>query len=118
MLSVFSPLAAEEFARVLKKGGLLLRVVPLEEHLFELKEAVYDVPRENPPDTETVEGFELADSFDLRYTVELENNEDILDLFSMTPYYYKSGERDQEKLKKIEKLTVRLGFGLRLWKKQ
>jgi len=116
LLSIFSPLAEEEFSRVLRKDGLLLRAVPLEDHLFELKQAVYDVPRKNPPDSEKPQGFELVDSFDLKYTFELGANEDILDLFAMTPYYYKSGQKDQEKLKKLEKLTVTAAFGLRLWK--
>ena len=42
IVNIFSPLMAEEFLRVLKPGGYLLRVVPMERHLFELKAAVYD----------------------------------------------------------------------------
>ena len=116
VLSIFSPLASEEFSRVLRKDGLLLRAVPLEEHLWELKQAVYDVPRKNPPDSEKPEGFVLAQSADIRYTIELESNEDILALFAMTPYYYKSGQEDQNKLKLLDRLTVTAAFGLRLWK--
>ena len=118
VLSIFAPLAQEEFARVLKDNGLLLRVVPLEEHLWELKQAVYDVPRENPPDTETVQGFELAASEEVRYAINLQSNEDICNLFAMTPYYYKTGQKDQEKLQHIGQLEVRAAFGIRLWRKK
>lgn len=44
VLNVFSPFAPEEYNRVLKRGGVLLRVIPLENHLFSLKKAVYDNP--------------------------------------------------------------------------
>ena len=118
VLSIFAPLAEEEFARVLADNGLLLRVVPLEEHLWELKQAVYDVPRENPPDTETVQGFELAASEDVRYSINLQSNEDICNLFGMTPYYYKTGQNDQNKLRNIEQLEVKAAFGIRLWRKK
>jgi 23S rRNA (guanine745-N1)-methyltransferase len=38
----FRSVAADEFRRVLKDGGVMIRVVPLERHLTGLKEAVYD----------------------------------------------------------------------------
>lgn len=115
-MSIFSPLAQEEFSRVLRSGGLLLRVVPLEEHLWELKKAVYDVPRKNPTDTERVEGFSLVDSCELRFSIKLECNEDIQDLFAMTPYYYKTSASDQAKLEGVDSLEVTAAFGLRLWR--
>ncbi len=115
VLSVFSPLAEEEFSRVLRSDGLLMRVVPLEDHLWELKQAVYDIPRKNPPDTETVAGFRLIGSENVIYTAELGSNEEVLDLFAMTPYYYKSGQKDQEKLRRVESLRVTAAFGIRLW---
>ena len=118
LLSIFSPLAEEEYARVLAAGGYLLRAVPLEEHLIELKKAVYDVPRLNPPDTEKPKGFVLADSCDIRYSFSLDSNEDIMNLFYMTPYYYKSGESDQLKLKSIDNMEISAAFGVRLWERK
>ncbi len=117
VISIFAPLAEGEFSRVLRQDGFLLRVVPLENHLWELKQAVYDLPRKNPPDTEAPEGFELADSSEVKYTFTLNSNKDILDLFAMTPYYYKSGKEDQAKLQNIDSLTITAEFGIRLWKK-
>ena len=118
VVSIFAPLADEEFGRVLKDDGLLLRVVPLEDHLWELKQAVYDVPRKNPPDAEKPQGFELADSAEIRYSFTLHSNKEILDLFAMTPYYYKSGKDDQRKLETLNELEITAGFGIRLWKKK
>ena len=36
VLNVFSPFAPDEYSRVLKDEGVLFRVIPLENHLFEL----------------------------------------------------------------------------------
>ena len=40
LTNVFSPLAAEEFARVLRPGGAFLYVVPAPEHLWEMKQVL------------------------------------------------------------------------------
>ena len=42
ILNVFSPLAADEYKRVLKKDGRFIMAAPLPEHLSELKRIVYD----------------------------------------------------------------------------
>ena len=47
IFSLFAPYSEEEFLRVLKKGGVLIRAVPLTDHLYSLKEAVYEKPTRN-----------------------------------------------------------------------
>lgn len=109
LLNVFAPCSARESARVLKEGGALLRAVPLEEHLWELKESVYEKPYLNPPPDTALEGFSLLKERDVRYTLALES-EDILRLFKMTPYYYKTSRTDQEKCERLQRLTVQAAF--------
>ncbi|MCF0121271.1 MAG: methyltransferase domain-containing protein, partial [Oscillospiraceae bacterium] len=72
LLNIFSPLMAEEFSRVLRGGGHLIRAVPLEEHLLSLKELIYDTPYLNPAPDETLDGFELVEYRRLRYVFSLE----------------------------------------------
>ena len=105
LLNVFAPHDADEFARVLRPQGVLLRVIPLERHLWGLKCAVYDRPYENEVPDPVLPGFALAARRELRGTVTLRSQAEIEALFCMTPYYYKTGARDQAKLRALDTLV-------------
>lgn len=115
IVNIFSPFMEDEFRRVLKPGGYLLRVVPMEKHLLELKAAVYDRPYENPPAALEAEGFRLLRTQELRKTITLSSNEDVQALFLMTPYYYKTGAEDQKKLSAVRSLRVTTEFLLAVY---
>lgn len=117
VLNVFSPFAPEEYARVLKSGGVLLRVIPLENHLFSLKKAIYDNPLKNPEESTDIDGFTLAESQELKYSIELKSNEQIESLFKMTPYYYKTSRTDQQKVEKLSTLQTEIEFCVLVYKK-
>lgn len=117
LVNIFAPACLEEFSRVLKSGGRLIKAIPLERHLWELKAAVYDAPYENEVSPAELEGFTLADSKDITYEFTLENNRDITDLFNMTPYCYKTSHSDREKLEKLEQLTVSARFRVLAYRK-
>ena len=117
VLNIFSPFVPEEFARVLKRGGHLLRAYPLREHLWELKALIYDLPRDNPPTLLETEGFTLVETREVRDRIHLPCTEDILALFRMTPYYYKTGAKDQQKAERSSALDVQLAFGLAIYQK-
>lgn len=118
VLNVFSPLFSDEFSRVLKNGGYLIRVVPLEKHLWELKARIYDNPYENDSLTTELDGFELIKCDELKYEIDIEDRKLINYLFMMTPYYYKTGEEDQKKLLSGEKLVTQIEFGILVYKKK
>jgi len=112
VLNVFAPTDDEEYRRVLRPGGLVIKAMPLETHLFGLKKAVYDEPYLNGPAEYAPEGFEAVCRSELRKLIRLENNEDIQNLFMMTPYYYKTGRSDQEKLSALEYLETEADFAV------
>lgn len=92
--SILSPYNLGEFQRILRKGGLLIKVVPLNKHLIELRQALYEHPREHPySDEELVR--ELATRFRsvrkhaLCYTQKL-SNRSVSDLIRMTPLFWKA----------------------------
>ncbi len=117
VLSVFSPMAKEEFLRVLKPGGHLVIAGPGARHLWSLKAAVYDEPYENTLDDFALEGFTLAARQSLDYTIHLNSNKEIKDLFSMTPYSHKTSKEDIAKLDKLESLTTEVCFEIAVYKK-
>lgn len=118
VLNIFSPLMREEFARVLKPSGRLICVVPLERHLWELKRLIYDTPYENPAPALELPSFTLVGREDLRYEIELDSTEDIINLFKMTPYYYKTGVNDQRKAESAQRLSTAVEFGIFIYQKQ
>lgn len=115
---VFSPLALEEFQRVLKNDGIFITVIPLENHLFSLKKAVYDTPYKNNPASTEIKGFELVSSQIISKNITLKSNEDLKNLFMMTPYYYKTSIKDQEKLNSLDTLTVETEFMILTYKQK
>lgn len=117
VLNIFSPLMGEEFARVLKPDGRLICVVPLERHLWELKSLIYDTPYENPAPNRHLPGFSLVGEQALRYEIELGSSGDIISLFKMTPYYYKTSAADQKKAEGAEHLNTTVEFGVFVYQK-
>lgn len=116
--SIFAPLAFDEFYRVLKKDGIFITAIPLENHLYQLKKAVYDTPYKNRPESTDLNGFELLNTLEVRREICLESNEDIKNLFMMTPYYYKTSAANQKKLDSLETLTTETEFLILTYKKQ
>ena len=116
--NVFAPAAGEEYARVLRAGGHLIRVFPLEEHLMGLKERIYETVYPNQPKEPEFEGLTLLETHYLRETLTLSSASEIAALFAMTPYYYKTSVQDQEKIAGAETLTTPIAFGISVYRKQ
>lgn len=112
LLNIFAPHDDDEFRRVLRPGGILLKAVPLEGHLFQLKAAVYDRPYKNPAAHYAPDGFESLGRTDICEKITLRSQADIMNLFMMTPYYYKTGRADQEKLSRLDTLETDVQFGI------
>ncbi len=117
IINLFAPHKEEEFLRILAGGGTLIRVFPLARHLWELKSAVYDVPYENEIGTTDIDGFKKVDETKLTYEIRLKSNAEIKNLFSMTPYSYKTSADDEKKLDSIDTLDTRVEFAVITYKK-
>lgn len=118
LVNIFAPFSAQEFSRVLKPGGIIIRAYPLARHLWELKKLIYDVPYENPETDMEEEGFKVIARHEVKYKMGLSSNEEVISLFKMTPYFYRTGEDDKKKLKAAENLTCSAEFGVVIYKKK
>lgn len=112
LVTIFSPYCGEEFRRVLKKDGTMFMAIPSEMHLWELKKAVYDTPYKNEVKPYELEGFGLSGKKRITYKFLLESQQDIQSLFSMTPYYYRTGRQQQERLLSLDRLEITADFEL------
>lgn len=116
LLDCFSPLAIEEFRRVLCPGGSFFYVVPSAMHLWELKEILYDTPYPNEERKTPYEGFFYECIFPVEGRVELKSQEEIHALFQMTPYYWKTPKAGAERLAALSRLSVRTGFRIHVFR--
>lgn len=114
--SVFAPYSAEEFQRVVKPGGYVLAVVPGRRHLYGMKEIVYETPYENDEAGYDLPGFTPVDRREVSYEKSIEGP-DVMNLFAMTPYFWKSPAEGVKRLRARQTLETELSFLLLLYKK-
>jgi len=118
LTNVFSPLSADEFARIVMPGGYFLYAVPSERHLWQMKQVLYARPYENPVKREDYPSFCWLDVLPLRCTIHLNCQEDIRALFGMTPYAWKTPRDGVERLYALEELDVEIGFDIHVYQRE
>lgn len=118
VISVFAPFAADEFLRILKPEGVVIRAFPLERHLFSLKKLLYENPYENEVDDIPPECFEKLEMREQKSEITVVGKEMISALFSMTPYFHRTSLEDKEKLTEIENLKTEICFGIDIYKRK
>ncbi len=110
ILSLFAPAPAEEFLRVLSPRGLVIRAVPGADHLWELKQAVYDEPYRNREEKHQLAGFDERDRVRVEYPFALDSPGAIRDLFAMPPYAKRTPREGLDRLERLERLDVTFSF--------
>lgn len=95
LIVVFAPFVEEEFNRILKDNGICIVVKPCDKHLIELKEQLYDTIKPAPIDKYKI--FKVIDAENLNYKFEA-SAEDLLNLFKMTPFFYRTNDLKRQNL--------------------
>lgn len=108
-IHLFAPFNDREFARVLKKNGVLYSVIPGENHLYEMKEIIYDKPYRNDEKAPNSSLLTLAGRTKITNRVTI-SGEDLKTLFSMTPYFYRTSEENKARLDIVDTLELTVEF--------
>lgn len=117
VINVFAPCAEKEYSRVLRSGGVLVVAWAGEKHLLGLKRAIYDNPYENIGRADLPTGLKKLSETHVSYETDIVGNEQIMSLFSMTPYYWRTSSSDKDKLLRIERLTTEIDVVLSVYEK-
>ena len=118
VLSVFSPFAREEFLRILRPEGYLISVIPDKLHLWGLKQVLYDTPYENEVSSYEVQDFRFLSESKVGFTLNLKTKDQIMSLYRMTPYCYRTGRKGSERIAALESLTTEVQFCVLLYQKK
>lgn len=97
------------------------RALPLRgagpDHLWELKQVLYDRPYPNEEKETPYEGFAYQSIVPVEGTITLPCQADIRALFQMTPYYWKTPKTGAKRLADLESLTTRISFRIHIFQK-
>ncbi|WGZ95079.1 MAG: methyltransferase domain-containing protein [Candidatus Thiothrix putei] len=118
LVRVFAPASEAEIVRVLKPGGLYLWAYPAAQHLFELRQLIYDTPQphtveELPP----LDGMQECPPLSVNYPVTLPDQASIAALLHMTPYYWSASAAKQADCHHLASLNLTVDFAVRMMRK-
>jgi 23S rRNA (guanine745-N1)-methyltransferase len=120
IISVFSPVSADEINRLFKnKESQIIMVGPAEEHLKGLTAHIYDevLPHKgNYSVLDDEKEFILEQQIEIKEEISIKK-EDILDLLRMTPYYWQTTIEIKKKILALDELKTTIHFYIRIYKK-
>lgn len=115
--NIFAPCAEVEFTRALKDNGLLVVVIAGKNHLYGLKNAIYDTVHTNEARADMPQNMALVEKHNVAYKIQLDSVEAIRNLFSMTPYSYRTSEKDMQKLLALTSLETEVEVDIFVYRK-
>ncbi|MGQ0819669.1 putative RNA methyltransferase [Acinetobacter baumannii] len=118
--SLFSPIPQTEILRVLKDDGYLIVVTPATDHLYAMREALFEQVNPHTPQ-KFVE--QLQDLFELKEQQVIDaplvlDQQALKNLIAMTPYAYKASPERRMQLEQKAHLQVTASFQIYLFQKR
>ncbi len=118
--SLFSPIPQAEIARILKDDGYLIVVTPASEHLYAMREALFEQVNPHTPE-KFVE--QLQDLFELKQEQIIDtpfvlDQQALKNLIAMTPYAYKASPERRLQLEQQSQLEVTASFQIYVFQKR
>ena len=117
---IFAPKSYREFSRILQATGTLITIVPGAQHLMSLKQLIYQNPRphSDEQDSELDKFFALREKISINYKIALVGQENIANLITMTPYYWRISHEVDDTLKELTELQVEVHCRLNVYEKR
>lgn len=115
LLRVFAPGDLAEVRRVLAPEGAFVLVVPGPDHLFSLKQALYQKPRQHElPDIPL--GFTCEKDERVMFDLDLTSNAGVKQLLAMTPFVWKGDRKAKETLECADTFSSKADFHIRVYR--
>ena len=116
IVNILSPANYQEFNRTLKSGGVLIKVIPGNHYLTELRHLVYPEGKHATYDNASVkqnfmEHYDHVKFYPIRYEFNL-NQELFTALFNMTPLTWQAQNKAQLLAKGLDKITAEFEIGV------
>lgn len=118
--SLFSPIPKEEILRVLKPNAYLMVVTPAPQHLYAMREALFEEVQAHDPHKFV---HQLEDTFELleEHVIDapmLLSQQELKHLIAMTPYAYKAKAERRNDLEAKEQYALNAQFQLFIFQKK
>lgn len=118
--SLFSPIPKEEILRVLKPKGYLMVVTPAPQHLYAMREALFEEVQAHDP---RKFAHQLQDAFDLAEEQVIDapmllGQQDLKNLIAMTPYAYKAKPERRQALESQAEFALNAQFQMFIFQKK
>lgn len=116
VLRIYAPCKAEELARVIRPGGVVVTVSPGPRHLYQLKQQVYQEVQLHAEHDQQFEGFACELTEQLAYTMTLPG-EQAANLLQMTPFAWRASPDVQQSLADTAAFPCETDFAIRLYRR-
>ena len=118
LTSLFAVTLPEEFHRVLRQDGWFFQVLAAQDHLLGLKGIIYDrLTFKEKDSVPELPGFRLVRSLPIRFSFTVEEQQ-IRNLFSMTPHVFRIGKEGAKRLEQTRILTDTASCVLNVYRRQ
>jgi 23S rRNA (guanine745-N1)-methyltransferase len=121
VLSNFAPADGVALGRVVRPGGTVITTHPGPDHLFALRQLVYDRPERHVPKEPLrnhPELFERVDRARVRSPLSLSTSEDVANLLAMTPYWWQADKAKQASIASLPRLDTELDVLLTTYRRR
>ena len=92
-------------------------MVPGAQHLWQLKQVLYQKPYPNQEKRIPYPGLEYLQVTDVDDVIRLSDPQTIWDLFQMTPYFWKTPKEGADRLAALDHLETAISFRIHVFRK-